>query len=330
MVGGQYEAQLDEPVRRPNLFDHRRVPYPSSAADHTDGAGTVALLDESDVRTLLTTPPTEFVAARNALVKRLRKDKDRETATAVAAMRRPAWTDFALNVTSRDHHDDVEAFADAAAQVRDAQAAAIEGRAGPDVRATLQGLRDRTNALVKLANAALTAAGRVDDTPELLGRLSEVAGNADAIERLRRGALGTGGDDPDLDVFAGLEPAPATASPAQQVPSPPAPSRRETKTAPQPATEAPPVKAAQRRQLQRELDNADRQLTRSRRALREAESEASSAQAAVAAAERTLQLAQGRLAKARAKVEEATAGVDRDEAARDAAAAAVAKLEEGT
>ena len=66
----------------------------------------------------------------------------------MAAMRRPAWTEWALNVTSAEHDQDVAAFAHAAEDVREAQSTAIEGRDGPDVREALQALRSSSSTLV--------------------------------------------------------------------------------------------------------------------------------------------------------------------------------------
>jgi hypothetical protein len=46
-------------------------------------------------------PPEEFVAARDALAKRLRADGDRATAAEVAKLRRPTATAAALNQVAR-------------------------------------------------------------------------------------------------------------------------------------------------------------------------------------------------------------------------------------
>ncbi len=96
-------------------------------------------VDVSTLRELYTTPPAQFVAARNQLVKERRAAKDRESATAVGKLRKPGMADWALNVVAAEHGDDISAFLTAAATVRDAQAAAIEGRDGPDVRGGVAG-----------------------------------------------------------------------------------------------------------------------------------------------------------------------------------------------
>ena len=241
-------------------------------------------------------------------------------------MRRPAWTEWALNVTSAEHGHDVAAFAEAAEDVREAQAAAIEGRDGPDVREAIQALRSSSSTLVGHANAALRAAGRPEETPELIAKLSELATSATAIEQLRRAVLGSG-DASDSDVFAGLEPAPAGARRARPaaMPAPKAAPKSKPATRQRDEPEA-KVTAIEKRRRQRELDVAERQHQKSRRRLREVEAEAASAGDAVAAAERTLALARSRLEKAQAQVDQAAAAMHDDEAARDAAAAALEEV----
>ena len=164
-------------------------------------------MDEATLRGLYATVPTEFVAARNALVKELRRAKERDEAALVAALRRPDWTDWALNVVAAEHDRRRRASSrTAAGDVRDAQAAAIEGRAGPDVRAALRALRERTTDVSRKAAAALEHVGRAPGTAELTARLSEIAGHAVTTDQLRMGVLGSG--EPDAsDPFGGLEPA---------------------------------------------------------------------------------------------------------------------------
>ena len=167
-----------------------------------------AALDEDAIRQLFTAPPTEFVAARNELVKALRREKRRDEATAVAALRRPGWDDWALNVVATEHAPTVDAFTGAARDVREAQAAAIEGRDGPDVREAMKTLRDRSAELIALATDVLGRAGRQPGPGELNARLTEVAGSETAAAQLRAAILGSGDAAPD-DVFADLEPAAA-------------------------------------------------------------------------------------------------------------------------
>ena len=277
---------------------------------------TVTALDPTDLRALLSTPPSGFVAARNALVKRLRTAKDRESATAVASIHRPAWPEWALNVTSQSHADDVDAFADAAAAVRGAQAAAIEGRTA-DVRQALARLRDCSASVTRLANTALRNEGRPDETPQLRTLLSRVAADPETVEQLRNGVLGSA-EAGTTDQFADLQVAPR--SPRSAPDRRPAAARSTPDVAPeraaQPESDPPAVSAAERRELMRGLAAAERELQRSKRALTKAEAAVDGAADVVAHAEE-------QLAAARQLCDESSATVARDEAARDGAASAL-------
>ena len=148
--------------------------------------------NETLLRDLFATPPPDFVAARNEVVKALRKDKARDDATVVAALRPPGWDDWSLNTVATSDPDVVAGFIDAAAQVRDVQAAAIEGRDGPDIRTALRDLRDRSADLVRLADTALAGAGRQAVAGEINARLSQVAASDVAGAQLIAGILGSG------------------------------------------------------------------------------------------------------------------------------------------
>lgn len=278
-------------------------------------AATVAVLNASDLRALLATPPPGFVAERNALVKRLRVVKQRASAAAVSSIRRPAWPEWALNVTSQSDPDDIEAFAVAAAAVRDAQAAAIEGRPA-DVRHALAQLRDCTANVTRLANAALRGEGRPEGTPQLRALLSQVASDPDVVELLRRGVLGSA-EEAATDQFADLNV--ALRPPRAERPSPSTSGRRRddsAEPAPRREPEPPAVSAAERRELMRALATAERELQHSQRALTKAE-------AAVDDAADVVTHAEERLVAARQVRDDASAVVTRDGAARDEAAVAL-------
>jgi hypothetical protein len=237
-----------------------------------------AAIDPSTLRELFTTPPAEFVAARNRLVKERRAAKDRDTATALAALRRPSLADWVLNVVASEHSDEARDFVAAAARVRDAQAAAIEGRDGPDVREALRELRARSSELLDLARAVLASAGRDPggETGAVAARLVEVSGNEAASAQLAGGLLGSEGVAPD-DPFAGLQPDPSSGRKVRKRPAP---------------AEA-PIDA---RALQQTLVEARRERDTLAKAARRAETAAEKATAAVQAAERRLAETQTELA----------------------------------
>jgi hypothetical protein len=258
--------------------------------------GTVTRLNETVLRQLFAAPPPDFVAARNELVKGLRKEKRRDEATALAALRRPGWDEWSLNAVAASSSDVVAGFADAAAQVRDAQAAAIEGRDGPDIRTALRDLRDRSAELVRLADAVLGDAGRQPVPGEINARLSQVAASDVAVAQLRAGVLGSGDAAPD-DLFGDLEPAPATAKAA-------APRSKTTKHQAAPAASAVSRRMAETSQVQRDAA-----------AERAARAEAAKRKEALVEANRLHAAAVKARHRAAAALEKATAAVERARAA---------------
>lgn len=268
--------------------------------ERRDPASTVGAVDEGTLRRLYATLPTDFVAARNAEVKELRRAKERDEAALVASLRRPDWTDWALNVVAAEHADAVGEFATAAGDVRDAQAAAIEGRAGPDVRVALRALRDRTTDVSRKAAAVLERVGRPPGTADLTARLSEIAGHATTTDQLRLGVLGSG--DPDAsDPFGGLEPADRPSSRRDALAKRAAPGKRaaaaSTKSD-QPPRSQPTPSAAERQRIKRERDRAEQAQRAAARELAGADAELEKATAAVASAREKLADAERRHADA--------------------------------
>src|SRR5262249_1004001 len=149
---------------------------------------------------------------RNAAVKALKGAGERAQAASVAKLRRPSVVDWALNVTATQRPDLVAEFLEAGARLRDAQAAAAEGRQGGDVRTALQQLRRQSNAMLATANDVLAGAGRASGplAGPLTSRLSAVAVNREAGDQLRAARLGSTDVDAESDdPFAGLTPGPS-------------------------------------------------------------------------------------------------------------------------
>jgi hypothetical protein len=253
-------------------------------------------VDVSTLRELYTTPPAQFVAARNQLVKERRAAKDREGATAVGKLRKPGVADWALNVVATEHGDDISAFLTAAATVRDAQAAAIEGRDGPDVRAALRDLREHSGEVLTRGQEVLAGAGRdaAAEAGTVAGRLAEVAGNADASAQLAAGVLGSSVVVPH-EAFAGLEPG-----------EHPAPRRRARSVSPKAPSNAEPV-TQMARERKKELAAATKARDTAARTAERTEAAVEKAAASVRNAERQLEKAREALT---------TAEGERDDAAR--------------
>ena len=263
----------------------------------------------ADVDELFTVAPEEFVARRNALAKALRAGGHKDEAAAVAALRRPSPSDWALNVVAHRHPDEVGALIDAAAELRRIQAGAIEGHGG-DVRGALTTMRNASTAVHRRADEVLAAAGRdrSAQAAAISSRLADVATNEGVGEQLRAGRLGTAPVE-EADPFAGLEPAPVSLRAAAE------PKRRPQPTAgpePEPEAIAPPARPrpdpAERRRWQKAVADAHRTL---------------------AAADAAVAKARTRLGEAQRAFDDATARREDAQHALDDAETALARLDAG-
>lgn len=312
---------------RPRSCDADRIADASG-----DGPDLRIELDE-----LYGTPPDDFVAARNALVKRLRVEKRRAEATEVAALRKPPRAVWALNrlALSDDAHladllDAIDAVAAAdAAGHRDAVAA----------------LRDRIGDTVDAAVAGI-GAPRPDDHPSVTAALQAVLGDPDALGLLVEGRLvevPVGG----LGALGLLPGAPAGG--AERAPRPARRARPKLGVPRAPAADgdddehegggpldddaaeveaegdvddslAERRHAKERERLERELVAAVTARDRAATALADAVSERESAAAAVAEAGDEVAAAEAALAEARARRDEQGDALAAAEAAEQAAA----------
>jgi hypothetical protein len=284
-------------------------------------------VDLAVLRRLYTGPPEEFVAARTATVKELRAAGDRPTAAEVAKLRRPSIQDWALNSVAAEHADAMGAALDAAARMRDAQAAAVEGRGPSDVRSAVAELREHSQRVVSLAADAVSRTGRAAGSllGTLAARLAEVAANPAAAEQLRNGHLGSEAVEA-VDLFAGLAAPPRRARKAD--PAPPAPESSKSRSRSKPATEEPAeaagerelrVDARTRRRLERAVAAARKAQSAADAALGKAEARQASAEQAVTAAEAALDDARARLAAAEDERAAAAATSAQAQAALEAA-----------
>jgi hypothetical protein len=244
-------------------------------------------VDVSTLRELYTTPPAQFVAARNELVKERRTAKDRDAAAALGKLRKPSLAEWALNSVVSTHGDEVAAFLEAAGTVRDAQAAAIEGRKGPDVRGALRDLREHSGQVLARAQEVLAGAGRdaAAEAGTVASRLTEVSASADASAQLGAGVLGSAVVLP-ADVFGELK---STARPTKRQAA-----KRSVSTK-EPSAAASVTQTRERERAQRE---ARRGRDAAAKALARAEAAVEKAAAAVRNAERQLDQTQRALAAA--------------------------------
>jgi hypothetical protein len=265
----------------------------------------------ADVLALVRTPPSGFVAERNRLVKQLRASGDTELAAALAALRRPPLTDWALNVAAAEQPDAVAALADAAEAMAAAQEAAMDGRDAGAMRAAMPRLRDQATAVVKIAATIARRGGQTgagSSTAALGARLTEIVADPVALEQLARGVLGVGDATlAGLDLDAPRPPRPSVERP------PPA-----SRSAPEPVHDELATRRAAEARRRRAAAEAAHAAAERSVAKREKE---------VAAARVVALAAEGRLAAANADLEEAIVELAEAEQRRDEAGRALAELD---
>ena len=263
---------------------------------------------EDEVDALYTGDPDEFVAARDALVRELRKT-DRAAAASVAKLRRPTVPAWALNVVARAHPAEVEAVLEAGERLREAQEEALRGDATALRTATSQRraavaavtalvaevLGDRAPAQAGAVSATLEAATVDPDVAELLR-----AGRLDKERSASAAGFGFG------DVGDWTPPPPRPKAPAKA-----AKAAKPAKGARLRVAEAPPAKpvgkaatAKPEGTLRKELDAAVAEAKARAKELHDAEAEVSRLKQALADATRAVREARTRANRAELHAEQ--------------------------
>ncbi|HET6712814.1 MAG TPA: hypothetical protein VFI59_03800 [Actinomycetota bacterium] len=119
-----------------------------------------------EAASLLREAPEGFIAARDALVARLRASGRDDDAAVVKALRKPTVVAWALNQLSIRDPDGVRGLLDSGAEVRAAQQAALSSKRGATDRLRKAGAarKEAVRELTKTATEALTEAGRASQT----------------------------------------------------------------------------------------------------------------------------------------------------------------------
>ena len=138
-------------------------------------------------------PLDQFVAERSALAKALRKDKQRDEATAVAGLRKPSVAAWAVNQLVRTQKKATKELFAAGDALRSAQEDLLAGKGdGRKLRAANEREREARNALTDLARGLLSADGHEpsDAVIERVGdTLHAAALDEGAREQVRDGRL---------------------------------------------------------------------------------------------------------------------------------------------
>jgi hypothetical protein len=264
-------------------------------------------------------PADEFTAARDALVKRLRADKQRELANRVKALRKPTVAAWALNQLVRYRRKDVERLLAAGEELRAAQEQLV---ASGDRSGFQKAAAQERELVATLARDAAALAGEAGvGTSQGLEEKLVATLHAAALDEQAAAELGAGRvlrERQAVTGFGGIELAAAPSKPAPKRAGKPAKSSKDD--------------AAKRKREQADEASARQELSAARLDERGAGRERdAAAKAAARAAERLAKAeeraaeAARRLAEAREELEEAH---EREREASERHASAVAAVAE--
>ena len=144
------------------------------------------MVKEAEIDALYATPPAEFVAARNELVKRARAAKQDALARELAALRKPHAVVWLVNQLARRHPAQATALLEAGKQLREAQHKALHGTGTAALRDANQAWRDAVSRALKSMRAI---AGRAIEEPRIVATLLGAAADPHHAKRLERGRL---------------------------------------------------------------------------------------------------------------------------------------------
>jgi hypothetical protein len=260
------------------------------------GGGIGRAMDGKSIARLFEAPLDEFVAARDALARELRKAGDGEGAARVTALRKPTKALWLVNQLARRAPGALRKLVEATGRIRAAQE---KGGSGDELRAAMREQREALNALVAAAgDPALER--RIHDT-------LQTAALAES-EPLLEGRLDRELAPPGFEALSGLPAAPA--APARREKAPPEQSElpaAERKKATRALHEAEKEAArlsAQAKSLEHDAASAQTSADEARTALTKAQQIAEKAQIAAEAARRNAEAARGRAQIAEARTRE--------------------------
>ena len=239
--------------------------------------------------------PGDFVAARNQLVKSLRKAGDREVAGRVADLRRPSPAAWAVNQLSRRRREELEGLVRLGQALRDAQEQALGGADAQLLRGAGRARRDAVAGLADVAVAMLAerGSGAEAHAAEIVATLDAASLDPQAGEAVLAGRL-TSALDPPSGFGVGDAAVQAPRSPGRRPPA---------------AADVDQRDGAEADRKER-LERAERALADARELATRMDREASAARDRVAGHERDLERAEADLARLERELEEARGRAD--------------------
>lgn len=207
----------------------------------------------AEIDRLYALPLEEFVAERDALAKRLRKE-DREAADAVKALKKPSVAAWAINQVRRDRPDDIRRFLDVTEELHRVYAGLGSAGSRERLAEAAQMQRELIGSLVRCARELLEAGGHA---------------SADSTLEKVADTLRAAASDPELReaVAEGRVVREASAAgfgPLETLPPPPK-TKRKPAAKPKPKKKTGPTAAEKKREKERKA--AEKELADARAAL---------------------------------------------------------------
>jgi hypothetical protein len=137
-------------------------------------------------------PPERFVAARDEVARRLRREGDAEAARRVKALRRPSLSAWAVNQLARSQQRALEGLLAAGERLRAAHQAALAGGDAAELRAATRAEREAVAGLVSAALDRLREAGHPTTETirdRIAATLHAAAASPEAADLVRHGRL---------------------------------------------------------------------------------------------------------------------------------------------
>jgi hypothetical protein len=176
---------------------------------------------EREIDELYRQPLEGFIAGRNVLASRLRKEDDRQASERVRALTKPGASAWAVNQVYWHDRPAFDALMEAGAQLRERQRAGLEG-GKTDLQDHIEARRRAVAAATVAAIRRLAATGK-PVSPEIRSRVSKTLEALSILSGLPSqpavGRLADDVDPPGFNIFAGLVPlVPPRAETAVHVP----------------------------------------------------------------------------------------------------------------
>ncbi len=163
----------------------------SPASKKTKGRRQPGVDLEAELGELYGRALDEFTPYRDEIVKRLRESGERKQAAAVARLKKPSLSAWAVNQAVRDNPKAAKRLIDAGEQLEAAQDAVLRGSDRAGLRAAMAEEQGAVEAITDAAGAALEAAGRASATTldRVRKTLRAVAGNDGVGGELAQGRV---------------------------------------------------------------------------------------------------------------------------------------------